>query len=1483
MMPDSGPAPSSATASGPRSVATGGDISGLVFTGDIGGNVYIGEYERLEDVRQYADGLVAELDLPHFAGRGWLLEIIDEFLRSADRGYFVLEADAGLGKTAFCAWLARTRGYPQHFARLPGGADTAAALKNLAAQLITKYQLHEAAPGGVLPPAAGQPNGFARLLAAAAGQAQRAGQPLVLVVDGLDEVPHRAGEMPLGLPASLPPGVYVVVSRRPGDQMLPIEAPKRYVTLQAWAEPGQPPVPNQQDMLDYLRQAARDPALAQLLAAAGLPAEAFTDQLAAKCAGVWIYLRYVLAEMRQQRRSVADLATLPDNLWRYYAGTFARSRQEDPDRWQAALLPLLAALGAAREPVTFGLLCTLAGVHADERWRPTLDGPWRPFLQVHGDTWETEPRYAVYHASLREFLDGRLAEEALAQMTAERALVRQLHRALEARHNKIADRYLSAWGGLATDLPGLHELTAGQLDNGYGLRHLAAHLGAAGRLDDLHRLLSCQWTQPAVGTGSASRYVNTWFMARDRAGDVAGYLQDVRLAWQAAHARQEADGEPDAAGLGLELRYALIAASMVSLADSLPVPLITALVEHHVWPPAQALAYSRQLADPDRRASSLATLQPIVPPDQQRSVLAEALAAARQITDESDRIQALAALVLRLPADLLTEALDIVRQISSEPFRAQLLAGLAARLPTGQLQVWTEALTAAKSTTNEPFRAEVLSRIVPELPDALLTEALAAARQIVHHAARAQVLAALAPRMPDGLLTEALAAGRQDTVAGNRARILAMLAPQLPADQAHQVWTEVLAAVRHVTHGRDLARILATLAPQLPADLLAEALTAAQHITDEEDRLLALTGLAPRLPGEILVIVQQPANEYFRAGLLVALASGLPDDLLTEALTAAREVADPFCRAQVLVGLAPRLPAGQQQVWAETLATARAITKTSNRGAVLRLIASRQPAGQREQAAAEALATAWQLTGINREMLLEELAPWLPANLLPEALTAAREMADQPERALLLATLAPRLPAAQRQRAWAEALALAVTLRNADESEQLPVLETLIPQLPADLIPEALAAARQLTDQRYLAQLLAMLAARLPPGERQQAADEALAAARPVTDQRRRLELLAAVVARLPADLRQQAGTEALAAAEQNTGVDDYNRGKLLVELAPHVPADLLARTLAAVGGLTDEFSKGTALAALAPRLPAGLLAEALSVARQITDQAGQGRALAALAPRLPDDQRQQVWAELLAAVGPAAGWTMYGAGTVLAELAPQLPADLLAEATAVARQIIDQTGHGHALAALAPRLPDGLVAGALATAPQITEDYFLAQLLAALAPRLPDGQKQQAWAEALAAAGQLTDESTQAQRLIALVPTLPADLLPETLAAAGQLTDQSARALVLATLAPRLPDGQQQQAWIETLAVVEVTDRSSREEILAALAGSIADLPPSRACALMQEVFPALARRPRRELLACLRVLMAQPLGTMSGLLVGAAEAVISVSNWWP
>lgn len=463
---------------------------------------WFGSYEPLEDARQHTQKLIDRLDLDHFTGRTWLVDEIDQFFRTEKNGYFVLEADAGLGKTTFCAWLARTRRYPHHFVRILGdlsGADSTTALKNLAAQLIEIYRLDEVAPGRVLPPAVARPDRFAELLAMAASWAQQSDQPVVLVVDGLDEVPHGAGEMPLGLPSKLPENAYVIASRRPGSRALPIEGPtpRRYFELRAQSEV------NQQDMLDYLHWVAVEEPLAGLLTAADMPAEAFIVQLADKCSGVWIYQYYVLDEIRRELREVNDLTSLPGDLWQYYAQSFGRHRDEEPDRWYAVLLPLLTALGVAGEPVTFDLLCTLANVPATEQGRDVLDRRWRPFLEVQDDIPDVENRYAIYHSSLREFVEGRLSDEAKDLFDPGwKPLIQQLRRAVHARHNQIADRYLSTWGGLASHLSSLHQPAAGQLDSGYSLRHLTTHLSAADRPDDLHRLLACQWTPPVTGVDS---------------------------------------------------------------------------------------------------------------------------------------------------------------------------------------------------------------------------------------------------------------------------------------------------------------------------------------------------------------------------------------------------------------------------------------------------------------------------------------------------------------------------------------------------------------------------------------------------------------------------------------------------------------------------------------------------------------------------------------------------------------------------------------------------------------------------------------------------------------------------------------------------------------------------------------------------------------------------------------------------------------------
>ena len=121
-----------------------------------------------------------------------------------------IEAEAGLGKTAFAAWLVSTRGYLSHFSRYAGGRSVRVALQNLSAQLITGFGLDEQAPGGMLPEWAQTPGGLESLLGIAAGRARRDGRTLVLVVDGLDEAEPSGEGLPFGLPGLLPDGVHVV-------------------------------------------------------------------------------------------------------------------------------------------------------------------------------------------------------------------------------------------------------------------------------------------------------------------------------------------------------------------------------------------------------------------------------------------------------------------------------------------------------------------------------------------------------------------------------------------------------------------------------------------------------------------------------------------------------------------------------------------------------------------------------------------------------------------------------------------------------------------------------------------------------------------------------------------------------------------------------------------------------------------------------------------------------------------------------------------------------------------------------------------------------------------------------------------------------------------------------------------------------------------------------------------------------------------------
>ncbi|MFV2098972.1 hypothetical protein ACFHW1_26435, partial [Micromonospora sp. LOL_014] len=617
--------------------------------------------------------VLADVEASTFVGREWLIAQLDQFLGSRPCGYIWIEADAGLGKTALAAWLVQTRGYVAHFSRQASGGAISA-MQNLAAQLITTQGLaRSVAPGGMLPDWAVTGPGFASLLAKAA---PGPGGRLVVVVDGLDELGEApSGRLPLELPPVLPPGIFVVATYRTGYQRGEAACPATTLRIAAADQR------NQHDLHRYLAHLASDDVMIARLAESGISTQEFCEVLARRCGGVWVYLRYLLAEIRYGLRRADDVENLPDDLWGFY--------RRQVHQWQKSshwpqLRAVLAALAVVGEPVDVSMLSRFADIGDKRLVRRCVDYWVRPFLTVHGTM---SRQYAIYHASFRQFLSGELAPARMGEHPDDWHIVAiEFASAMVGAHGAVADTYLNLFGGLDHGLDKLAvEPELADRDGGYALRHTARHLVQADRGEDLHRLLFCD--HPAAG----SRRINLWFDAHDRASTLDDYLSDINLARQVAEAAtNEQQGVGTLlAGFGLEFRYALMYASVHTVTNNINPDLLCALVEERIWNVRRALGHARRLADELHRSDALTGLAPYLNPDQ----LTTALDAATTITNENVRAEALTGLAPHLNPDQLTTALDIATTIADEHPRARALTGLAPYLNPDQLTTALDAAT----------------------------------------------------------------------------------------------------------------------------------------------------------------------------------------------------------------------------------------------------------------------------------------------------------------------------------------------------------------------------------------------------------------------------------------------------------------------------------------------------------------------------------------------------------------------------------------------------------------------------------------------------------------------------------------------------------------------------------------------------------------------------------------------------------------------
>jgi hypothetical protein len=1213
-MPD-GPDASGVRATAARAAAIGRDNLGLVITGDAT-QIFLGPYERLADSYLNPTFLYHNLDLDNFTGRAATLATIDAFLTKHDRGYVEIEGILGVGKTTLLAHLATQRGYPHHFVQLmPNRGDIGVAMRNLGSQLVTAWDLRDWAPMGALPTSASRPETFLEILDAACRRRdeERPSQPIVIVVDGLDEAGQPQAENPLGLPRRLPSGVFFVVAHRDVYVPLAVDPPKLPLVLGIEE--------SRQDMKAFLRTAAKRPPIAAVLESHGPEAEdTFVETLLQKTGGLWLYLSYVLVEIEAGTRSPADVDNLPGGLWQYYELFWRDWQGAHADAWAGFHQPLLHTLGAAREPLSSNFLATLVGAANGIAVEQLVEDAWKPFLDIDDSGEKT--RYGISQASFRAFLEGQV-DDGMLNM-AEKRLARRTAEATRRAHGRLADRYLVAWGGLDQGLPGLKDNNVASMDGGYGLRHLAEHLINSDRVDELHRLLWTGWESTDTPSDApAGRVVNAWRQALENAGFLAVYLNDVANAWHlvAADVRRRLDEGRPAPQVSLELRYALLSASVSSMAANVPPALLVELCRGGRIGNAEALAYARRGPDSLSRVEALLALTELLEPRMLLEVLREALVSCRAIEDEQLRTGALALLATRVPTEWREEAEALAASVV-DPFwhvaASRVVDELLGAGPAALLDLpaqdpgdtsWHDvnlalqhAVWVARAIRDR--QTEALARLTARMPERPsgeeLAEALADARLVPQDRWRAELLTAIAQRMPDG-----------------SARV--------------QVLDEALASARAVGDSAQHADALAALARQLTtAGRLQEALGTAQSIKDA----------------------------YRRTATLADLIDHLPPDLRDEALTGAARgltaVGDMAQRARVL-GHHPavvRALAGDDGVVEETR---RAVRHDHWRALVLTALLPTLEPRAAEPALAEAFAAAVRLEpGHDRADVLVRLAPALPSALIDRALELLNSVHEPDERAMAAGALAIRLVELGRGaeavrevaavedgfgRAEAQAhVAEALARTDADGAALDAARVIAYPHwraaalarcsahaadtvLAERALAEALGTARGSTSPAAVAEALLLVAAEALPATASELLEEAREAARSVDQPHDRARGLARVVSSLAAAGR---GEEALDLAREIG--DEHWRAAALGAVAPHVgDATTANRIVAMAADLEDGLERAGAIVALLPALEAAPLPVLYSSWRTVLRLLGaQTRRdlLAALPALLPGLQR---------------------------------------------------------------------------------------------------------------------------------------------------------------------------------------------------------------------------------------------------------------------
>jgi tetratricopeptide (TPR) repeat protein/RNase adaptor protein for sRNA GlmZ degradation len=803
-------------------------------------------------------------------------------------------------------------------------------------------------------------------------------QPITILVDALDEALTHSGDRTivdlLSSLEHLPPQVRFILTSRNVAQVenrflhaeeLNLSAPESHIQ-------------NQADLHAYVqtRCSSNTPLSTHLSDLEPHRQAIAIDQITQKAEGNFLYVRFLLDEIEQGKRSLTDLEELPEGLDGLYYESLARVVKLSKQDWHTTYAPLVGILSVARTSLTLSHLQVFTKQSESTLWQCL--GDLREFLEAlePQTTAAPETSYRLYHQSMMDFLRKRSFK--LGKHTRHNPY----YLPAQESHQCIANHYWQP--------PQPLEALAWQHLDSYAYHHLAGHLLESDRKEDLCTLLTAspRWMEakfiPCAGDASYAADLDlaiTCFSDPLTAPQLFSLSQlhtarqvviqrgnrydniDLRtLVWLGRgaealnHTRLRAN--PQTRFWGLYILYKLLAQK------GQPAPALL--------PELQTTADS--IKTPHERVSALAAIAHTLAKAgclvEAEAIFAEARQLALQIDNHSQQTWALKELITPLAdAGYFLTAEEIARTIEDRKWRAWSLATLGALLakanqPDPSKALFSESQDQALMLSNNHDQAWLLKAIVGALIEASDLDAAEAVTQLIRDPQkRAEALSELGTAFvkaaletkANAMFIEAEILGRSINYDFQQGEALQALAKAL-AQAKHYAEAERIALTIEVDWAGTgaLVELAATLAQD---EQFTEADRIAEMIQDQGGRAFVLRVLALvyartgnpmaatqffQEAGAIAPAIEDGEISVFAMTILATTLKkagheAQAEQIFQEAVAAARSIENDISQKSTLRAIVTEL--AQQHILPEAEIFARAIQGPLDRAWALREIA----------------------------------------------------------------------------------------------------------------------------------------------------------------------------------------------------------------------------------------------------------------------------------------------------------------------------------------------------------------------------------------------------------------------------------------------------------------------------------------------------------------------------------------------------------------